>query len=96
MTKNRNICPVCGYDKLLEPPYDQHQYPTYEICGCCGFEYGVDDGDKGYTFKAYREKWIKEGFPFNSPDEKPKEWDEEMMRKQLENTKKVDYKPRIL
>lgn len=40
------ICPICGYDKLLEPPYDEYNNPSYEICPCCGFEYGFDDQDQ--------------------------------------------------
>ena len=95
MNENRNICPVCGYDKLFEVPYDSLQYPSYEICPCCGFEFGVDDEDKGFTFKTYREKWIKEGYHFYILEEKPDEWNEKVLAKQLENIKKVNYKPRI-
>ncbi|WP_440945327.1 hypothetical protein ACSAZL_14425 [Methanosarcina sp. T3] len=68
-----NICPVCGYDGLDEPPYDIDEVPSYEICSCCGFEYGFDE--EGYYFEEYRDKWIKDGWKWSSPDKKPDNWD---------------------
>ena len=90
-----HICPVCGYTKLAEPPYDKQGYPTYVICSCCGFEFGFDDSSRQYTFDAYREEWIERGFPFFTASEKVKNWNETTMRKQLHNTELVDYTPRI-
>lgn len=90
-----NICPVCGYTKLEEPPYNQYGEPTHEICSCCGYEYGFDDTSEGYTFTEYRKEWIKRGFPFSYKEDKPKNWNKKKMKKQLKNIKLVDYKPRI-
>lgn len=90
------ICPVCGFEKLREPPYDKWGYPSYEICPCCGFEYGFDDSSKKMTFDGYREKWIKEGFTFFRKSDKPKVWTQEVLHRQLKNISKVNYKPRIL
>lgn len=39
MTKKKYKCPVCGYDKLEEPPEEQ----TFEICPNCGVEFGYHD-----------------------------------------------------
>ena len=88
------ICPVCGYDKLDEAPFDEFGFPTYEICSCCGFEFGFDDESEGYSYEEYRKKWIEGGFKFFNKSKKPIDWSEEKMRKQLENIKKVKYKPR--
>ncbi len=52
------ICPICGYDDLEEPPYDNDGDPSYEICSCCGFQYGFDDLDREYDFEQYRQKWV--------------------------------------
>ena len=71
------ICPVCGYDKLDEPPY-KDGYPTYEICPYCGFEYGFDDDSEGHTFDSYREKWVNEGYKFAWLESKPLDWNEEL------------------
>lgn len=80
-----NICPVCGYGGLREPAYDKYGYGSFEICSCCGFEYGVTDDDKGFTFESYRQKWIDEGFPFRWEDDKPKDWSTEKAKEQLLN-----------
>jgi len=34
-------CPVCDYDKLDEPPYDETGFGSFEICPRCGTEFGV-------------------------------------------------------
>lgn len=39
----KNICPVCGFDGLDFKPYDEKGFGTFEICPCCGFEFGCDD-----------------------------------------------------
>lgn len=96
MCKNLKICPVCGFDKLSEPPYDNYGYPSYEICPCCNFEFGFDDSSENQTFKEYREKWIENGYEFNSQSEKPINWNTEKAMEQLKNIDKVDYKPRLL
>lgn len=93
--ENKCICPVCGYDKLAEVPYDQYGYPSYEICPCCGFEYGFDDSSEGKTFEEYRNEWIKNGYPFYDNEVLPKNWSEVDMLKQLKNTERVTYRPRI-
>jgi hypothetical protein len=46
-------CPVCYYDQLEEPPCD------YNICVCCGTEFGYDDDDA--THEELRERWIRNG-----------------------------------
>jgi len=91
----KNICPICGFDKLLEPPSDNFGNPSHEICPCCNFEYGFDDSSEGYSFDEYRSRWINDGFKFASEEDKPINWDKAYMSMQLENIKKVDFKPRI-
>jgi len=76
------ICPVCGYDGLEEAPYDEYNCSSYEICVCCGFEYGFSDGSEGFNFEDYRRKWISEGTKWREPDLKPTNWG---LKKQLNN-----------
>ena len=68
------ICPVCGNPNLAEPPYSAGGAPSYEICLCCGFEFGFDDESNGLTHQAYRKKWIADGANWFDPDEKPQNW----------------------
>lgn len=35
-------CPVCGWPELDEPPYDDTGWGSFEICSCCGIEFGYD------------------------------------------------------
>ena len=37
-----NVCPVCGYDGLDEPPFNERGAGSYDICPCCGFQFGLD------------------------------------------------------
>lgn len=38
-----NVCRVCGA-KQLEPPWGNDGLtPSYEICDCCGVEFGYED-----------------------------------------------------
>lgn len=77
------ICPICGYDGLEEPPYIHNDVSTgsFEICSCCGFQYGVDDLDRGITHEEHRNQWIKKGFPwYSSVTLKPTIWN---LQKQL-------------
>ena len=96
-SNNLNICPVCGFDKLGEPPYahDKGSLPIFEICFCCGYQFGYDDTNLGLTFEAYRKKWINDGFSYHLEEDKPEGWDEKMMQKQLRHIEKVNYTPRL-
>jgi rubredoxin len=64
-------------DDLL-PPYSQYfGDPSYEVCDCCGFEFGNDDepGTAGPTsFRAYRHEWLEDGGQWFSPSKRPPDW----------------------
>jgi hypothetical protein len=77
------VCPVCGFPELDEPPRSPVSGGgSYEICPSCGFEFGVTDDDRGYTYDAWRRKWVAEGTPWTDAGvtEPPPGWDP---RKQL-------------
>ncbi len=73
-------CIICGHDKLTEKPYDQDGNPSYEICKCCGFEFGFDDNIEGNSIEGYRQKWIDGGAEWFNAKAKPENWD---LKKQL-------------
>jgi len=69
-----NICAVCGFNALYEPPYDARGYGSYEICPACGFQFGLDDDPEGEPARrAWRERWVKEGCPWFSSARRPPE-----------------------
>lgn len=43
-------CPICGYDKLNEPPFDQNGEGSFEICPSCNNEFGYN------LFKSDKDK----------------------------------------
>ena len=74
MSAKNNICPVCGFNGLKDPPYDQQGVPSYEICPCCGFEFGFDNANNQIAFTDFRQRWIKSGSHWFMPKLKPKKW----------------------
>ena len=80
---DKYICPVCGFPDLDEPPYDNGN-PSYNICDCCGFEFGYDDGSEEMSFETYRKKWIDEGAKWFTKESKPNNWN---LKQQLLNIK---------
>lgn len=73
---NRHNCRVCGYYINDLPWGKDGNCPTYEICPCCGVEFGNEDCTKEST-KQYREKWINEGAKWFEHEKKPLKWNNE-------------------
>lgn len=64
-----NICPVCEYNGLYEPPYNKYGRGSDEICPCCGFQFGLDDSrlaDKETAYDEWRHAWARKGCPWFS------------------------------
>lgn len=74
MTEKSYTCPVCGYTGMKGPYKGKGGFPTYEICVCCGTEFGSEDVDS--THDELRERWIRGGMvwwaKFKDP---PTDWD---------------------
>jgi hypothetical protein len=68
-------CRVCGfrYENDYYPWGEDGNSPSYDICICCGAEFGFDD-DTPENVSAYRKKWIDAGTPFHSPSQIPTGW----------------------
>lgn len=77
-------CPVCGYSGLMEAPYNEYGYGSYEICVCCGFQFGYDDfPEKERSFSIWRRQWSENGYPwFSKRTTSPSDWNpiEQMKR----------------
>jgi hypothetical protein len=71
-----HLCPICGYPELTEIPRTTGGGGSYEICPSCGFQFGVSDEDRGFTYETWRERWIKQGMPWDKKRSQPPEgWD---------------------
>ena len=87
MHKNNNeayICRVCGL-KQNEPQWGiDEQTPTYNICDCCGVEFGYEDCTL-IGIKSYRKKWLDGGAKWNCKKCQPNSWS---LNEQLANIPK--------
>ena len=63
------FCPICGFGPFTEPYQSiQELRSSFEICDCCGCEYGNDDTE------SYFEKWKSDGGIWFDKKQKPKNW----------------------
>lgn len=72
-------CPICGYELDVDPWKDN--IPTYDICPCCGIEFGYEDfrptsEERIPRHAELRQKWIDDGMPWWSKSNPPSvPWD---------------------
>lgn len=80
-----NFCPVCGYPLGNYNPWgDDGKTPTFDICPCCGVEWGNED----YTTESrteYRNKWLADGAKWFEPQKKPVNWNLEEQLKDIDH-----------
>lgn len=78
MHKNKELytCRVCGAEQLDAPWGDDEESPTYNICDCCGVEFGYEDATL-QSVKQYRAKWLDSGAKWNHKKSKPDNWSSE-------------------
>jgi hypothetical protein len=78
-TEKELLCLVCGF-RQEEAPWsiiDKEEYPSFEICLCCGTQFGYHDairsvGDVVLTVKRYaklRDDWVRSGMLYKSFDD---------------------------
>lgn len=67
-------CHVCGW-QLVEAPWGESGVdPTWDICECCGCEFGYQDALPAGVLK-HRERWLASGAKWSEPQSRPPEWD---------------------
>jgi hypothetical protein len=75
-------CRVCGLKQQCPPWEASGKEPSYEICDCCGVEFGYEDSSlKGVI--TYRENWLAQGVKWFRPSEKPHDWSLEKQMTQI-------------
>ena len=63
MHKNKNTaynCLVCGFYQECLPWGKDGETPTFDICDCCGVQFGYEDCNVFYV-KKFRVEWVKKG-----------------------------------
>ncbi|WP_218940109.1 hypothetical protein [Denitrobaculum tricleocarpae] len=65
-----------------EPPWGlDGKTATFDICACCGAEFGYEDSLYSAVV-SYREEWKRKGMNWWSEKDKPEDWD---VKAQLSN-----------
>lgn len=82
LSKKDYVCRICGFLQANAPWGDDGQTPSFEICDCCGAEFGYHDATI-QAIKKYRNKWLSEGAIWLTPKEKPETWLLEEQLKQI-------------
>jgi hypothetical protein len=74
------FCRVCGLPQEDAPWGEDGRTPTYEICPCCGVEFGYEDA-RPESVRSYRAQWMGSGAQWFSPNDRPAVWElEEQLR----------------
>ena len=70
----------------ISPPYKVALgKPSYDVCDCCGYEFGNDDDPgtgKPSSFENYLKEWIDDGAVWFDSSKKPANW---ILSNQLKN-----------
>ncbi|WP_250261726.1 hypothetical protein [Escherichia coli] len=64
------VCRVCGAEQPEAPWGDDGETPTYDICNCCGVEFGYEDSTV-QSIKKYRAKWLDSGAKWMNKKSEP-------------------------
>ncbi len=85
MTNKNDLlaCRVCGL--IVEDYYpwgENGDLASFDICGCCGAEFGYDDFEKDDVL-AYRKEWLEKGGDWRFKNEKPENWNREEQMKNI-------------
>ena len=78
---NSYHCRVCGLSRGYEPWGEDGNTPIFEICNCCGAEFGYHDFNLEAT-KSYRKTWLERKNKWFEPKKMPLNWSlEEQLKK---------------
>jgi len=64
---------VCGLRQEESPWGDDGKTPSFNICDCCGVEFGYEDNNLE-AVKSYRKSWLQDGAKWFNSKAKPFDW----------------------
>jgi hypothetical protein len=82
-----NYCRVCGAPSDELPWGEDGNTPSFNICNCCGVEFGYEDCNLS-SIRIYRNQWVSKGYPWYHKKLKPYKWDLLKAVQQLNNIPK--------
>lgn len=69
-------CKVCGFKQHDFPWGQDGETPSFDICACCGVEFGYEDATL-ISVKKYRSNWIEGGSKWFSIKDRPLNWNKD-------------------
>ena len=81
----KHTCPVCGYPHLTERPRTKRSGGSFEICPSCGFQFGVSDDDRAFTYAVWRKRWRAGGMKWSGKDRPPPRWNPALQISKIES-----------
>lgn len=70
---SKYLCRVCGLYQD-EPPWSEDgKTPTFNICDCCGVEFGYEDA-RPETAVEFKEIWLAKGARWFNKTTRPADW----------------------
>lgn len=70
---NAHECRVCGCSSEEFPWGEDGKSPTYEICPCCGVQFGKEDVTLE-SIQKYRAEWLRKRAKWFAKNSKPEHW----------------------
>lgn len=80
--KKSNFCRICGLDQKENPWGKDNNTPNFEICACCGAEFGYNDCNI-HAIRKYRNEWLLNNAEWFDSKKKPFNWSLEMQMKNI-------------
>lgn len=66
-------CRICGWTATFEPWGPDGKTPSYQICACCGAEFGTEDRWEE-QIKRRRREWLLHPDSWFRPEMRPTHW----------------------
>lgn len=78
------FCRVCGLDQQEYPWGEDNDSPTFDICACCGAEFGYHDCTLE-GIREHRKRWLSNNGKWAEEAAKPSNWS---LKEQMKNIPK--------
>ena len=79
---NTPECRVCGYHNEYYPWGEDGKSPSFQICSCCGVQFGKED-ETLISIKEYRAEWVRKGGKWFAKEKKTEHWELEAQFKNI-------------
>jgi hypothetical protein len=73
------LCRICGLRQDEMPWGADGKTPTYQICDCCGVEFGYEDCTV-QSIENFRKSWLERGAKWFRESQKPEDWSQDLVR----------------